>query len=126
MKLPNYEQAVVPQAKIVEYLLSLNHEDGRSKARFFLSFGFRIEQWEVLASALLAHAANHEITKIESSPFGTRYVVEGIISAPDGRTAHIRAVWFIETDEERPRFVTAILYPGENHDSRIRSGCFNG
>jgi len=109
MKLPNYEQALVPQAKITAYLLSLNHEDGRSKARFFMSFGFTVEQWQTLAEALLAHAAAHEITKIEPSPFGMRYVIEGIISAPDGRTPQIRTVWFIEDGEDRARLVTAYL-----------------
>ena len=111
MKLPNYERALVPQAKITAYLLSLNHEDGRSKARFFMSFGFAVEQWQTLAEALLAHAAAHEVAKIEPSPFGLRYVIEGIISTPDGRTPQIRTVWFIENGEERARFVTA--YPLE-------------
>lgn len=109
MKLPNYEKAIVPQAKITDYLLSLSHQDGRSKAKFFLSFDFSIEFWEILAEALLRHAADHEVAKIEISPFGTRYVIEGIISAPDGRTPLIRSVWFIETTEDTPWFVTA--YP---------------
>jgi hypothetical protein len=28
MKLPNYEQAVIPKAKITDYLLSLSHQMG--------------------------------------------------------------------------------------------------
>lgn len=57
--LPNYEWALVPQAKITAYLLAFNHEDGRGKARFFMHFGFTVEHWEILAEALLAHAATH-------------------------------------------------------------------
>lgn len=72
-----------------------------------LHFGFTVEHWEILAEALLAHAATHEIAKIESSPFGLRYVIEGIISTPDGRMPHVRAVWFMENGEDRARFVTA-------------------
>lgn len=41
-----------------------------------MSFGFSIEAWEVLAEALRRHAAEHKVTKIETSPFGTRYVIE--------------------------------------------------
>lgn len=111
MKLPNYEAATVPQAKITEYLLSLTHEDGRSKAKFFMSFGFAIDDWDRLAEALQTHATEHEVSNTEPSPFGTRYVIEGIISTPDGRTPYIRAVWFVETDEDRPRFVTAYPVP---------------
>ncbi|MFQ5612045.1 MAG: DUF6883 domain-containing protein [Anaerolineae bacterium] len=42
-------------------------------------------------------------------PFGTRYVVEGPMPAPDGRTPLVRSVWFIETRGQIPQFVTA--YP---------------
>lgn len=40
--------------------------------------------------ALLRHASDHEVTKIEDSPFGTRYVVEGY-TARTGRasTCHL-------------------------------------
>ena len=109
MKLPNYEKANVPRSKVIDYLLSFNHPDGRSKARFFTGFGFSIESWETLAQALIYHAAEHDVIKVEASPFGTRYVIEGAISAPDGRAPHIRTIWFIEQGERIPRFVTA--YP---------------
>jgi len=109
MKLPHHEDAVVPQAKITGYLLSPTHRDGRSKADFFTRFGFSADSWEELATALLRHAAEHEVTRIEDSPFGTRYVVEGALPAPDGRAPLLCSVWFIETGEQIPRFVTA--YP---------------
>ena len=109
MRLPNAERAVVPQPKITGYLLSLSHRDGRSKAAFFLRFGFSANVWQELAEALRQHAIAHEISGVEDSPFGTRYVIEGMILSPDGRNPMIRSVWFIEADEEAPRFVTA--YP---------------
>lgn len=55
------------------------------------------------------HAAEHDVARAESSPFGTRYVVEGIMNAPDGRAPLIRSIWFIERAETIPRFVSA--YP---------------
>jgi hypothetical protein len=60
---------------------------------------------------LRQHAGDHEVAKVESSPFGTRYVVDGALAAPDGRAPVIRSVWFLETGQETPRFVTA--YPLE-------------
>ena len=109
MKLPYLENAVVPQAKITEYLLSFTHEDGRSKAKFFVQFGFSAASWEEMARALIQHATAHEVAKAENDPFGTRYIIEGAIPTPDGRAPHVRSVWFIETGEQQPRFVTA--YP---------------
>jgi hypothetical protein len=35
MKLPNYEQVVITREKVVDYLLSDTHRDGRHKAAFF-------------------------------------------------------------------------------------------
>jgi hypothetical protein len=109
MKLPNYENTIVRPEKITGYLLSPTHPQGRAKAGFFTRFGFALDSWEALASALLQHAADHEVAAVEDSPFGTRYIREGTIHAPDGRAPLLRSVWFIETGDETPRLVTA--YP---------------
>ena len=111
MPLPQAEIAEVPRAKIVEYLLSLTHRDGRGKAIFFLGYGFSPDRWEVLAEALRQHALKNDITKVEMTPFGQRFVVEGSLLAADGRTPNVRTVWFLDEGETRPRFVTA--YPLE-------------
>jgi len=49
MKLPNAAQAIVEREKIVEYLLNSMHRYGASKAAFFTRFGFRADNWELLA-----------------------------------------------------------------------------
>jgi hypothetical protein len=109
MKLPNCEQVVITRGKVVDYLLSDTHRDGRYKAIFFKRFGFTVEEWEELASALREHAAKHDVTRGEVSPYGHRYVVEGDIRSPDRRNPLVRRIWFIEAREDVPRFVTA--YP---------------
>ncbi len=109
MKLPNLDRAIVPQAKLTQYLLSMTHPYGRHKAAFFLRFGFRSESWKALASALKAHAEEHDIAVAEDTPFGTRYNVEGILRTPDARNPVVRVIWFVERGEDRPRLVTA--YP---------------
>ena len=45
MKLPNADHLRVDCEKIAEYLLSLTHPDGHSKAEFFTRFGFFLEHW---------------------------------------------------------------------------------
>jgi hypothetical protein len=44
MMLPDRDRAHVDRSKITEYLLSLSHPDGRTKAAFFMRFGFRVER----------------------------------------------------------------------------------
>lgn len=109
MKLPNAERAVVPRSKITHYLLSTAHRDGQHKAAFFQSFGFKLETWEALASALLNHARTYEVNEVVLTPFGQNYVVEGLLLAPDSRTPRVRAVWFIANREEIATLATA--YP---------------
>lgn len=102
MKLPNVESAVVPEAKITGYLLSTTHRDGRHKAVFFLSFGFAVGDWQALAAALLRHAEEHEVAKAENTPFGTRYVVEGTMETPSGRTPMIKELDTVVLTEDLP------------------------
>ena len=109
MELPNSDKCRVPEGKITGYLLSLAHEDGRTKAAFFLRFGFTPSDWIVLATALKEHASQHDVVRVEESPFGKRYIIEGHIQTPDGRAPSIRSVWFIENGTDIPRLVTA--YP---------------
>ena len=116
MRLPNLEAAVVPEEKIIQYLLSETHRDGRHKAAFFLAFGFTTGDSQTLAAALEKHASDHEVARAEGTPFGTRYVVEGTIETPDGRTPRIRSVWFLDTDQDTPRFVTAYPLEGAGND----------
>jgi hypothetical protein len=111
VKLPNRESAVIPEAKLRDYLLSISHPHGRHKAAFFGRFGFTRERWEGLATALRVHAEAHEVLKVEVTPFGTRYTVEGELSTPVGRVVRVRTVWYVERGEDLLRFV--IAYPLE-------------
>ena len=108
-RLPNARRAIIPEAKVVGYLLSRAHAFGKTKAVFFESFGFSPAAWQALRQALLDHAARGDIVKTEETPFGQKFVVEGPLGTPDGRDPAVRAVWIIETGESQPRFVTA--YP---------------
>lgn len=118
MKLPFHEHAYIRQEKITRYLLDLTHEEGQSKARFFIHFGFSMAQWGQLQDALLAHARTGQVTSVLDTARGRHYAVEGEIDTPSGRRAQLRTVWVLETGSEAPRFITAYpLKKGQNHDS---------
>lgn len=105
--LPNADRAIVPERKVTGYLLSETHPDGRGKARFFSAYGFAIADWQALAAALRRHAAEHPVGEAVETEFGVRYVVDGILHTPDGRTPRVRVVWFVGRGDEVPRLVTA-------------------
>ena len=109
MELPNKSLAYVSIGKIVDYLLSETHVVGKSKAKFFRSFGFdesNIRQFE----QGLAHIAKTEsVTEITETTYGKKYVIDGELEIPNGDTVRLRTVWIIETGDDIPRLVTA--YP---------------
>ena len=109
MRLPHIDEAYVPESKLSGYLLAADHSTGRGKALFFSRLGFRRDQPDALRRALLQHAADNAVSSIQQTPFGAKYLIEGRISGLIGIAAAIRSVWFIETGERNPRFVTA--YP---------------
>ncbi len=105
--LPDADRARVDRAKVVDYLLSRTHPDGRSKAEFFTRFGFRVEEWQVLADALKAIGISNPVAGVVQSSHGTRYSVDGPIRSPDGRTPRVRTVWIAEAGHPGPRLITA-------------------
>lgn len=109
MKLPNREKAHIPREKILDYLLSPTHRDGKPKHDFFIRFGFTRERWEQLANVLIQHVQSHDVQAFFETPFGYRYIIEGVIMCPDGRQPVILSVWFIDASGNAPRLVTA--YP---------------
>ncbi len=112
MKLPGYEKAIIPEEKVMKYLLNLEHEDGKAKAKFFLEMGFDIDS---LTAALLQHAASHEAVKTEETDFGIKYRVEGELPTPTGRTPMVLSAWMVRVDEDFPRLVSA--YPQKSKRS---------
>ncbi len=111
MNLPKAHLARVDESKVTGYLLSGDHPDGASKARFFSRFGFRLSEWGVLAQALKEHAQTNTISNVVETGYGRRYSVDGSIRSPDRRNPNVRTVWIVENESDRPRLITA--YPLE-------------
>ena len=105
--LTNREQARVDPSKIINYLLSQSHPDGRTKAEFFARFGFRVEKWQELAEALRAVGTSNPVVAVVESLHGVRYTVDGSMQTPDGRLPRVRTVWIVEPEGSGPRLITA-------------------
>jgi hypothetical protein len=107
-RLPHLDRAIVSEAKIVNYLLSVRHSAGRAKARFLEGFGFQTRDWRILRDAIVAHAAANDIAVSHQNRFGTRYEIDEPLPTPDGRNPTVRVVWFVAAQESIPRLVTLV------------------
>src|SRR5262245_57837140 len=111
MPIPNADSAHVPPEKLTGYLLNEQHPSGGGKAKWFLSRGYDLADPTVLEQDLLELVHTSEEYTESSSPFGTKYVVSGKITAPNGSEANLTTVWIVEPSDPSPRLVTA--YPGD-------------
>lgn len=109
MQLPNGDAARVPTGKLTHYLLDESHSDGKSKASVLIGIGFSRRHPGQLAQQLLAIAERGEVLHSTESAYGTKYIIDGVLTGPSGRSIVIRTVWLIAHDDPRPRLVTA--YP---------------
>ena len=95
MKLPNVDRAVVDPSKIRDYLLSKEHPVGRFKEAFFGSLGYERKDWERLRDDLLGVLREVDVVVRESSEFGRKYEIRGLLAGPSGRSAEVVLVWII-------------------------------
>ena len=104
--LPNHENAVIDECKLVGYALNSQHPVGGHKAKKFKSvLGFdavhvydisnQIRDALPLAEARKGHADHH----------GQRFSVDVQLTGPCG-SAKVRTGWIIERDSDVPRLVT--------------------
>jgi len=77
-------------------------------------FGFRLEDWELLAEALRTHGVSQQVVKTVESPYGTRYAIQGPLESPDGRHPLVRTVWLVKKGQVAARLITA--YPMKERD----------
>jgi hypothetical protein len=103
--LPHADDAIVEEQKLTGYLLNPDHP--RGKAGFFLALGYTAAAWQVLRADLLTLARTQPLRSQTASPYGTKYIIEGTLTGPAGRSARIRTVWIIEPPQPYPRLVTA-------------------
>lgn len=110
MLLPNADDAVIDPAKLRDYLLSTEHPLGRFKARFFAALGFSADRWEELESAFRTQHLTQEAEPMAIVSGGQKFRIRAILIGPNAESAAVVSIWFTQTGEAVPRFVTA--YPG--------------
>jgi len=107
--IPYAENAVVDIRKLRDYCLNVEHDDGKHKARLFLSvLGMTANNAEELRRILLEVIKTHEVRLGRQDVFGQRYTLDCTIKW-QSRSTTLRSGWLIERGSEIPRLTTC--YP---------------
>jgi hypothetical protein len=92
-RLPNLENASIDIRKLRDYVLNPNHQEGRHKARVFLSaLGLAATDADWLANVILQNIAESEAVLTENTPWGQTYRVDFQVLR-GSRCAVIRTGW---------------------------------
>lgn len=109
MLIPHAENAIVDIRKLRNYCLSLEHDDGKHKARLFSSIlGMTADNAEDLRQILLEIIKTHEAQLGRHDEFGQRYTLDFTIEWQN-RSAILRSGWIIEHGSNIPKLTTC--YP---------------
>ena len=106
MLLPAGEQAVVEDAKLLDYVL--NPEASRRAAHagsFERLLGITRGNYEVLKEQLLQAAMSVEVEPGRPNPFGEKFEMRCPVRGPLG-TRPVLAVWMREEGQASPRLIT--------------------
>jgi hypothetical protein len=105
MKLP--APVVILQDKLLRYLLISREESDKSE--FLASAGYTLANHALLERDLRQLVESHEVSSIETSPYGIKYEVRGALNGPNGRVLSIVSIWITLGASGETRFVT--LFP---------------
>ena len=110
-KLTNYQNAVISEQKLRDYLLSPTHPIGKYKAKFLEQAGYERKKWKILEKDLREQHLTKEAKKVDKNDFGQKFVIKAPLTGPNGATIAVTTVWIVLNNENFPRFIT--LIPGE-------------
>jgi hypothetical protein len=109
MKMPNGENALVGDEKLLHYLLNPLHPVGGAHATLFdRLLGINRTCADVLRHALLRAAVQEEATAGKPSAFGQKFEIRFSLSGPRGSYT-VLSVWMIRTGATAPELVTAYI-----------------
>ena len=99
LKLPNAENAILPEPKFTKYLFDENSEKGYPKGRAFTDrLGYNLDNWQKLQKALKQGAVKYPAVFKENAGFGDKYEQKMILYGLKDRPANVIVGWILKPD----------------------------
>ena len=102
LKLPNAENAILPEPKFTKYLFDENSEKGYPKGRAFTDrLGYGIDNWQKLQKALKEGTTQYPATFKGNEGFGDRYEQKMVLYGLKDTPANVIVAWIKKADGTR-------------------------
>lgn len=99
LKLPNAENAILPEPKFTKYLFDENSEKGYSKGRAFTDrLGYGMDNWQKLQKALKEGTTQYPATFKGNEGFGDRYEQKMVLYGLKDTPANVIVAWIQKED----------------------------
>ncbi len=99
LKLPNAENAVLPEPKFTKYLFDENSKNGYPKGKAFTSrLGYSADNWQELQEALKQGAVKYPAVFTENAGFGNKYEQKMILYGLKDTPANVIVGWILKSD----------------------------
>lgn len=98
-KLPNAENAIVPDAKFTKYIFDGVYPEGLAKGQAFSSrLGYDINNWQELQNEIKYRALKYPATFKGNNGYGDRYEQKMVIYGKNGLPANVIVGWMYKPD----------------------------
>lgn len=102
LKLPNAENAILPEPKFTKYLFDENSEKGYPKGRAFTDrLGYGKDNWQKLQKALKDGAPRYPAQYVDNNGYGDRYVQKMVLYGEKGTPANVIDSWLKMQDAQQ-------------------------
>jgi len=99
LKLPNAENAILPDGKFTQYLFAGSNEKGLAKGRAFTSrLGYSIDNWKELQDEIRKKASQYPSMYKDNNGYGNRYEQKIILYGKNGTPANVIVGWLNKID----------------------------
>lgn len=99
LKLPNAENAILPEPKFTKYLFDENSKSGYPKGRAFTDrLGYGMDNWQKLQKALKNGVSRYPAQYVDNNGYGDRYVQKMVLYGEKGTPANVIVAWLKNAD----------------------------
>lgn len=109
--LPNYQNAIIPDSKVQDYILNIEHPVGGAKAVAFRDvLGYTKENAGELIAEIMRSLPDWKAMPRQITKYGQPYEVRMLLHGMNGRLATVKTGWIINEGQDVPRLTSAYIY----------------
>lgn len=110
IKLPNYEDAVIPKEKFTKYALDINNPKGRNKAIAFQeALGYNVNNVDKLIRNIQKNLNKFNAIEKSDKGFGKQYEVLMTLVGENKKIANVKTGWIIDKETGETRLTSAYV-----------------